>query len=463
MGAKTAALAAVTIGLLTPLSTAFAQDFSFTRIVDPATPRPDGQGNFNPAHTVSTDGQYVVWGNSFSYLSSSIWSADLGTLALTKLADFDTPVPGGAGNFACFDQTAGGIYSGFNVIVRSGTVVFIGCDAAGDGLYSVPAAGGDITRIVNSGVKLPNGGVLGPRPNPISAFGLNDLGTVVFAGYEDGYASDGVYLGTSVFTAAIDGSNLTTVADENHLFNDPVPLAGCVDWDNTAISIAGDHDTGDVIVFSGEGNHWQGFYLGSAMTGAPPTIVPHPNCKDADLGTLVSGSNDPLPGDPYMGPNQPQPAYFFTQTDGQNIYFIGSDFYLLPCCNSQSGNWGGIFSIPVAGGAVTKIVADGDILPGIGQVTDLQQGFSVDNGGVVFLAANGIDGTSGMFLWQDGQISKVFTTGDSIGGSTVLSQSVSIWPQGYKNGVIAFNFNGAVFVATPAGALSPSSPPPHRR
>jgi len=162
-----------------PLSLS-AQGFSISKIIDQNTPRPDGQGPFQNPHNPSTDGRYVVWSEEGG--DYSIWSADLTTMKLTRLADTTTPVPGGTGNFTGFTQIGGGPYAGFNIIVRNGMAVFAGIDSAGNGLYSVPAAGGAIKRIVNYNTALPNGGRIGVPGHQVYAFGLNDNGSVVFTG-----------------------------------------------------------------------------------------------------------------------------------------------------------------------------------------------------------------------------------------------------------------------------------------
>ena len=130
--------------------------------------------------------------------------------------------------------------------------------------------------------------------------------------------------------------------------------------------------------------------------------TPGPNCSNTPQGPIVSGSNKALPGDPHT---PSVPIYIFAQTDGQ--------------------------------------------------VTNLLEDSSVDNGGVVFVAINGVDNKSGVFLSSGGQFTKVLATGDAFEGLSfpdAMSLNVSIWPEGNSNGVIAFGFGRAVVVASPTGA-----------
>jgi len=424
-----------------------AQNFLFTKIIDTATTRPDGQGLFANPHGVSTDGKSVVFNEQGGAVS--IWSADLNTLALTRLADLTTPVPNGTGNFTAFGQIGGGPYTGFHMVVRNGTAVFSGLDTAGQGLYSVPAAGGAVRRVVNYNSALPNGVKIGSIGNFIYTFGLSDNGSVVaFAGTATGDPN------SSVYTTNIDGSNTTMIADDIHRFRNPLqnagPINSCVRIFGAGVAVSNDK----VFYFANNGGSFWGLYgqaVGSPSQGASPNT-----CGTATVGPLITGSGTPLPGDPT--PGKQVPDWDFVQTDGQNVYFHGSD-WTVGCCSSIGGGFGGIFAVPAGGGAITKIVENGDTLPVIGKVTNVFTEFSVDAGGVVFMASNETvtPNVRGIFLYSGGKISKVFASGDSLNGATLTQNgSLEIWPQAYKNGKIAFQWIGGVFVAVPS---APTQPP----
>lgn len=422
----------------------FAQNFAFTKVVDSLTPRPDGQGTFSTGLSASSDGRYVVWVDS----RSSVWSADLTTLALTKLADTNTAVPNGTGNFTGFGQIEGGPYGNFNAIVRNGNVVFFGIDSAGMGLYSEPATGGTIQRVVNYNTQLPNGSTIGSGGDGIGAIGLSDSGVVVFAGTASGSPS------SSVYTANLDGSNLNLVSDENHYFSNPLEPAGnlnsCInDFGAPAIG-------GNEVVWAGQGGlkYWSIYAqpVGSAVQGVSPGA-----CGTGPAGPVVMNTSAGLPGDPVT--TNAQPDWDFLQTDGANVYLHGSDF-VVDCCSSLNGSWGGIFAVPLTGGPPTKIVANGDVLPVIGKVTNVASEFSVDSGGVVFIASNESASPllTGIFLYSNGTIQKVFATGDTLDGVKLSGEpGLQVWPQSYKNGTIAFNFDLGVFVARAAALTNISA------
>jgi uncharacterized protein (TIGR03437 family) len=378
----------------------------------------------------------------------SLWSADLNTLTLTRLANTSTPAPGGTGNFTGFGQNSGGPYSGFGQIVRNGTVVFYGIDSAGQGIYTVPATGGALRRIFNYNNTLPNGYRTGMGGNFMYALGLSDSGVVAFTGNTNGPPS------ASVYTVRLDGSNLNLIADDLHRFRNPLQPAGglnnCPANFGGAVAI----ENGQVVFIGHNGGaHW-GIY--AQQESSPAQGNDANGCGTGTVGPLVTGSGTRLPGDPFPG-NQ-VPDYDFVQTDGTTVFFHGSDWQL-GCCSSVGGGFGGIWSVPLTGGTPTKVVANGDILPVIGKVTTVVTQFSVDAGGVVFIAGNEsvVPVKRGVFLYSRGQITKVFADGDSLNGSTLTTNgNLEIWPQCYKNGKIAFAWAGGVFVAT---SNAPTAPP----
>ncbi len=422
----------------------FSQSITFTKIVDLNTLRPDGKGQFGNPHTPSTDGRYVVFVDQGGP-NESLWSVDLTTLRMNRLADLSTPVPGGSGNFTAFTQIGGGPYAGFNAIVRNGAVVFAGSDASGNGLYSMPASGGPITRIVNYNVTLPNGGRLGSPGHYIYSFGVNDNGVVEFNGLAAGNASDNTALGNSIYSASLDGSNVKLIADDVHRFMNPTQAPGVINSCVNNFGTAGINNSN--VYFAGVGAGFYGIYsisISGPAQGAGPN-----SCGNGPVGPLVAGSTASLPGDPTPGKQVPQ--YNFLQTDNQTVYFHGCDN------NSDCNTWNGIFSVPASGGAVTKIVEVGDSLPVIGTIANVAVEFSVDAGGVVFIARNAA-GQRGIFLARNGTITKIFAHGDALNGSTLSPNgNLEVWPQAYKNGALAFGWLGGIFVATPS-STNPGAP-----
>jgi uncharacterized protein (TIGR03437 family) len=422
------------------------QDFTFTKIVDQNMRRPDNGALFANPHGASTDGKYVVFNEQGGELS--LWSADINTLALTRLAHVSNAVPSGTGNFTGFGHIGGGPYGGFGQIVRNGNVVFFGVDSGGQGIYTVPATGGTIRRVFNYNNTLPSGYKTGLGGNLMYAIGLSENGVVGFTGAANGPPSAGVY------TVRLDGSNLNLIADDLHRFRNPLQPSGglnnCPANFGGAVAI----ENGQVVFIGHNGGaHW-GIY--AQPEGSPAQGTDANNCGTGPVGPLVTGSGTKLPGDPVPG-NQ-IPDYDFVQTDGTSAFFHGSD-WVVGCCSSVNGTFGGIWSVPLTGGTPTKIVANGDTLPVVGKVTNVGTQFSVDAGGVVFIAVNETQDPvkRGVFLYSRGQIKKVFADGDSLNGGTLTPNgNLEIWPQCYKNGKIAFAWAGGIFVAA---STTPTAPP----
>ncbi len=109
-------------------------------VADTNTPVPGGSGNFVFFGNPSFDGSNVAFlGVDSSFVSSGIYVAD-STGALTVIADTTTPVPGGTGNFVLFSDVA----------IDNGTVAFVGINESGQSaIYR--AVAGVLTRIVGAG------------------------------------------------------------------------------------------------------------------------------------------------------------------------------------------------------------------------------------------------------------------------------------------------------------------------
>jgi hypothetical protein len=170
---------------------------TLTAIADRQTPIPGGTGNFGffggpPA----LDGKTVVFpAGGFDPLQEGIFSSTDGELM--TLVDRSTPIPGGSGNFFVFGAP----------VAQFGTVAFLALDESfRRGIY-LRTPGGTLNRVVDSSTPVPS------RPTTFEQFSdpALDGGIVAFDGLETNFGYGGVYTGT--------GGNLTTVAD----FSSPVP------------------------------------------------------------------------------------------------------------------------------------------------------------------------------------------------------------------------------------------------
>jgi len=147
--------------------------------------------DFRSFGTALIDGGTIVFpGAAGDDLSGLYSSSDQG---LVNLADTNTPVPGGMGNFMGFAEYT----------VSGGNVVFRGWDATRrDGLYYVPASGGAITKIVAIGDTLPagrtvigNGGGFYQPPIQEGSLSGNEFGfRVDFNDPAKGTSGVGIYL-----------------------------------------------------------------------------------------------------------------------------------------------------------------------------------------------------------------------------------------------------------------------------
>jgi hypothetical protein len=150
--------------------------------------------------------------------AQAVWSYNTLDFTFHKLADLSTPVPGGTGIFKDL-QLQDAV-----PIVRNGIVIFVGRDSnpnrtnVAGGLYSIPAAGGAITKLADYNTPDPSGGtfaVIDAGRRPQGAFSF-DGKTVAF----EATSSTGF---TGSYTVNPDGSSLAMVADELHPFHPGPP------------------------------------------------------------------------------------------------------------------------------------------------------------------------------------------------------------------------------------------------
>lgn len=143
----------------------YLDDRRFFAIADIATESPSTPGaNFVLTTQASfygglVEGETVVF-RAFSGTGASIRGiySVTGKGPVVKLVDTNTAVPGGNGNFSAF--SAAGSQDLF--ALSDGEVVFLGADADNRaGIYSVPASGGTITKIIATGDMIGNLQLLG--------------------------------------------------------------------------------------------------------------------------------------------------------------------------------------------------------------------------------------------------------------------------------------------------------------
>lgn len=128
-----------------PLS---AQSFTFTKVADTATPVPGGSGTFGAfTNMISADANgNVAFGENKGTTNNGIYLSDKGVLS--RVADLNTNIPGGNGKFTGFAL--------FGNAIEAGRLAFRGNGAASQaGIYAY--ASGSLTRIADINSAIPGG------------------------------------------------------------------------------------------------------------------------------------------------------------------------------------------------------------------------------------------------------------------------------------------------------------------
>jgi len=161
-------------------------------VADISTPIPMGSGNFSGFGGLISIGGGLVFRGGGSTGQNGIYAFIDGTLSV--IADINTQIPMGSGNFTNF----------FDPIIhlRSGDVAFLGFDSSGQiGIYAFIS--GTLSAIVDTDTAIPMGsGSFTDFMNPVS---LGGGGDIAFAGF--GFQQNGIY------TALTDIISLTIVKE----------------------------------------------------------------------------------------------------------------------------------------------------------------------------------------------------------------------------------------------------------
>ncbi len=115
--------------------------FTFTKIADTNTPIPDGSGNFTGIGNPAISGGTVGFLGSGSGSQQGIYTGTGGTVA--KIADTNTLTPNGSGNFSGFSNPA----------ISGGTVAFFGFGSGQQGIFT--GAGGTLSTVADTNTANP--------------------------------------------------------------------------------------------------------------------------------------------------------------------------------------------------------------------------------------------------------------------------------------------------------------------
>ncbi len=365
------------------------QSYTFLRITDERTLRPDGKGIFFPV-SPTMEGDTVVFnqGRCFGCMSlDSIWAANLVTGSLTKLVDVGMNIPGSAMQWNSFESGA---------VLRKGVVVFIGYDANNKpGLYAVPAAGGAVLRLADTSTAVPGAGVNFTSFEPRMFF--HDGTAVVFAAQGPPVAG--------VYSIRVDGTGLARVADSNT----PVNSNTC-----DVFSVQGytrPTVSNGLISYYGQtgfdaSNGYNGLFLGPLAKTVNPNCAPFPTIANS-LQNLPGNSNARF-----------HTRYHYGLLDGTTLYYSADD---------ANGAFAGIFSVPAvaspAGGNSTRIADTNTTLPDYGPVVGTNNfTFATDQGNVLFHSYDSTLKKTSLFLTRAGAaMARIVGTGDPVNGYTVVS------------------------------------------
>ena len=391
-------------------SPAAAKSFAIVSLVSSSQCRPDLPGCSPWYFEAPGDGGPVIDGDAVVFVSRStspggnydgLWSIDVKSGNIKKLAGLDMPIPGGSSNFA---GLGGGQSIGGEV------VVFTGFDAnSAGGIYTVGAHGGPIQTIVNGATAAPDGGSFKSWQQT-----RTDGRQVVFYG-QTTTGRQGIYV------ANIDGTGLATVADDNTQVDDQ---------DRWSL----ERGPGFYSVYMRPviGRGLISFYATENLDPSlfPNAILQGPGFADiADTLTVLAG--DPTP---------PQSVHvaiggLSAAAGSHELAFFGSD---------NSGAFSGIFAAAPAGSAGAfatnqTVLADGGQLIGF-------FGFSRDRSGLVFAALDAANNQSVYFTPRvGGPISRVASSTDYYLPS-VTDRALSKGRITFFNGTI---YENAIYLATP--------------
>lgn len=317
MRRRLALLATFIVLLVVVASDGWAFSFQLTRVADTSTPIPGGSGKFvGFLNTVALSGGNVAFLGFGSSVSQGIYLFDGGVL--TRVADVNTPIPGGSGTFTSFNPP---VLSGSNVAFDG-----FGSFGGQEGLYLFES--GVLTRVVDRNTPIPggNGTFTGGFRPALSG------GNVAFRG--DGSAGqEGIYL--------FEGGALTRVAD----LNTPIPGGNGTFTSLDFLPAL----SGGNVAFTGFGSSGQGgIYLfdGGVLTRVADRNTPIPG-GSGDFITLtakvLSGGNVAFQG---FGTSGQVGIYFF---EGGALTQVADLNTPIP---NGNGNFTGVNEPALSGGNV---------------------------------------------------------------------------------------------------------------
>jgi hypothetical protein len=338
--------------------------FTFTKIADTNTPIPSGVGNFTSFNQPSIDDGIVGFSTN-----RGIYSNTGGSLEV--LFDTNTSIPTATRNFALLGASS----------FADGNVAFVGSSNRSrrgftSGIYS--DIGGSLKALVSTNTPIPGRtgnfkGFGGARRSSTSLVSL-DNGNVAFLGLGSGN-SQGIYSNI--------GNSLEVVADRN---TDIPSGVGTFNQFNQLVLNEGD------VAFSGSGRNRQtGIYI-NTEDGLEVVADSSTSIHDATKTFTRFGGLD---------------------LDNGNVAFYGSG-------RSQRGVYTNL------GGNLSAIADLNTLLPGgTGKFIGFDASSPTIDNGVAAFVGFGRKGQAGIFGTFDGSLGKVIGAGDLLDGKEAIAFSLS--------------------------------------
>ncbi|MBI2514433.1 MAG: PEP-CTERM sorting domain-containing protein [Opitutae bacterium] len=355
---------------------ALAQSSSFTRIADTTTAVPDGTGNFSSfSNALSVDSQgNVAFMENHGTTNNGVYLASGGNI--TRMADLNTAIPNGTGNFTGFSFFGNGL--------DGGRYIFRGNGANSQaGLYAY--ANGSLTRVADTTTAIPGG------TGNFSGFGTGYVSGTNYAFIASGTSSQqGIYVS--------DGTTLTRIADKTST----VPgIGGSYSW-SSQLNVDGGN-----IAFWGTttGGTNPGAMLGGYTPGAGLVTLASTGTVVPGLATNFTAFTSPI------------------DLSGTSVVFRGA----------YSGG-AGIFTTDLVVGAIARLVDLNTAAPGQAGNFIALGSPNISGANVTFLGS--FTGGSGIYLASGGAVEKIIDTGDMLEGHALSSFSLS--ENGLADGYVAF-------------------------
>ncbi|MFA6544627.1 MAG: hypothetical protein WCS99_09400 [Limisphaerales bacterium] len=349
---------------------------AFLKLADTATSIPGGSGAFTDLRTpVSGVNRAIFYGEG---ANGQVGYYQFDGTTLTRLVDKNTAAPGGSGNFTNLSFFAYGVDTNF---------AFRGTDAGGmNGLFLL--SGSTLTVLGNTNTVAPGSG--GNFANYFTpAIAGNSL--ALFAN------GPGTYRG-----AFLHSSGTFT-----RLFDTATPFPGGPGNLNFSSGLGFESNAVAFWAFDSVS------FTGGIFSYANNTL------------TTLAVTNTVMPGFANRFSSFQAPPVL----SGGNVIFTGQDTVSSPAVR-------GIFAVPVGGGSLTALATTATQIPGgtSGNFSSFNS-FAYDNGTLIF-AANGTNGTPGIYQLRNGTLEPLLAAGAPLDGKTVTGLTLN--PAGLRYGIVGF-------------------------